>query len=365
MLVLLRTTKTTRGSCFATVMAFICASLSATASPSICDRLAVELRHRKLSAWTQPLHEEGAAWPSLRFASDHAASKKYQQLSELPQVQAITMMPSLGLGTGPAMDRAGDLYELYDIGGTAHCEMLTFVQSSRKGEARPVSAPVITHTRSLCDGVEGRLARAFGTAVYVEYGPSGPEGDEEEYDLIPWNGTGWGKPCAVSVKHAHVLRLAESNCPIGVDCRPFESAATELVSAYVTYRANGFHRQEAFRSGPRAGPAASATALGYWDALRSAQGEGREYLAVTAWPVFDRPPADDYDHTFSPTGFRYYTTSIDHIDYAVGVGYAGYGWNESNQILVGYYRIGSDRLEPAAALAVRRAVSGSEVTVIQ
>jgi len=350
-----------QGWVFASALAFCSASLASAAPPTICERLAVELRQRPLSAWSRPAHAEGAAWPTVRFASDNSARKKYQELSALPEAKAITINP----GVGPAMDHVGNFYELYDIGGSTHCEMRTFVHSRRAGEIEFVTAPTMTHTRSLCDGVAGRLARAFGTTVYVETGPSGPEGDDEEYDLVPWHGTDWGRPCAVTVKHSHVLRLTESHCPIDGNCGPFVSDAMRVASAYVAYRADGFHRQEAFRDGPRASAAAAAKALDHWSALQSAHGTGQEYLAVTIWPVFGSIPGDDYEHTFSLTGFRFYTTSIDHSDYAVGVGYAGFGWNESNQILVGYYRIGSDRLEPAAGIAVRREIAGSEVRVLQ
>ena len=85
-------------SCFVIVIAFICNSQSADASPSICDRLATELRQRPLSAWTLPQHPEGAAWPALRFAPDRANSAKYGELSKLPQVKGITMMSGLGVG---------------------------------------------------------------------------------------------------------------------------------------------------------------------------------------------------------------------------------------------------------------------------
>jgi hypothetical protein len=347
-------------SCFVIVIAFICNSQSADASRSICDRLATELRQRPLSAWTLPQHPEGAAWPALRFAPDRANSAKYGELSKLPQVKGITMMS--GVGAGPAMDRVGDLYELYDIGGSAHCEMLTFIRSSRKGEAQTVSAPVMTHTRQLCDGVAGRLAQAFGITVYAEYGPSGPEADDEAYDLIPWSSGGWGKPCAVLVKHAHRLRLAELTCAASVDCSIYSTSAMELSSAYVNYRANGFYRREPFRFGTRASPAAAAAALSYWERLRSAQSDGTDYLTVTHWPVFGRLSRDDYDHTFSPAGFRFFSMSMDHTDFAVGIGYAGYGWNESNQILIGYYQIGGpDGLIPVAGAAIRREIASSEI----
>lgn len=54
--------------------------------------------------------------------------------------------------------------------------------------------------------------------------------------------------------------------------------------------------------------------------------------------------------------------SMEHTDYAVGIGYAGYGWNESNQILIGYYQMGGpDGLIPVAGVAIRREIAGSEI----
>lgn len=323
-------------------------AVQAQQASSLCERLAHEARRLPASAWAggaQPLER------LLRIERRPATRPRSALEDQLLSDPALSEALSAGAGDPLGIERlAGtDVYRLYSIQGTAHCESSLFIEAALGKAARRLAAPPTEAVP--CWTQAGDFGHVFGQAAFVTHGSAGAVRFEQQLQIAPWTGRGWGQACTLNLAFRKTLRLGGRFCPAALaPCESGGAAAVKIAAAY-----------EADREGE--------APLGPLD-FAAGRRPGGELLAAVQrvdarnppeFPTFgaDARRLDVFDTRYANVDVRRLALWLDGRWWLGVVGRAGVGWREGSVTLLSIFELrGDGELRPVASYQLEHVNGG-------
>lgn len=311
-----------------TVLACLAWGPSVGAEPSLCARLAEEVRRAPAATWAQA--EPLATW--VQPAGAAASSPTVDTLAAAP-----SWRDALGALHAPEVQQleGSHLYLLSDVQGTARCQSVVFVES-RPGQAgRAVRPPFRLGAPNLCTTQSASFARVLGQPAFVAGGAVSMTRPELRYRVATWTGQGWSGRCQVTLRLATALQAVQRFCPAGGKvCEAGQAVAQQLAQAYEASRATQRPLDALALNGGRRPEGAVAAALNPPLDEPGAVGDMNP-----PFPLFgaDETHLDPMATRFSNADPRRVAVYAGGQWWLAVVGRAGVGWREGEAVLVALF----------------------------
>ena len=205
------------------------------AAPSLCSRVAAELRGSPARVAKDADTRQHWLQPWIVFAKKHSARKARD-------AEEILSIWRSAVGRAPAkwveVLSAAGIMRISGPGGIASCSQAMFFKWQRDAGLKVLSLPPLQPTPCLYRRQRGQLATVLGQAAYVESETL----DDSKLDVLmlmsPWLGSDWGRPCPVAIRFTYTARVKPGWRYCGADqaiCTAARKAAPALERRYHTY----------------------------------------------------------------------------------------------------------------------------------
>lgn len=300
------------------------------AAPSVCTRLAEEMRRAPDGVWTQADPQAGWIRPITAAVASPVTEALSRDARWRDAVGAMSEQP-LEVQQLPG----APVYLLSAHGGTANCQTLVLVEAPPGKAARPVPLPVALKGRALCVTQSASLAQVLGQPAFVVGGAPRMDSPDLHYRIATWTGRGWGGRCSLEIKRQTAMVAGQRFCrPGSPACDQARDTALRLARAYEASRGQGQPLDAvAFNEGRQ--PDASVTAaLGQWTA-----GAPGDAAPSPSFPLFgaDERRLDAMLTQFSNADPRAVPVWVQGRWWLAFVGRAGVGWREGDAVLVSLF----------------------------
>ena len=280
------------------------AEATAAAPPSICSRLAAQMRRSPAQVVKDQTVPQMLPW--IVNASPHQAEQEpvYRFLApkwHLPLVPTIESLP----GT--------DLFMASTILGSGDCLNAMFFEWQPGRPLRLLDWPPVATGACSRQGVWGGLATVLGRPAYIEYGSLDPDNMDALIAIAPWEGKNWGRPCPVSIRFTYGYDVTQLYC--GAADRVCNAAGKVAAEVKRRYHAYSVSFIQAFNSGVAPPKFHFQGALGKQDRMLVARAR-QIGLPEHIVPVSGANPA--WLRHFHPYGSEYFPLTLDGTRY-VGV----------------------------------------------
>ncbi len=315
------------------------------AGPAAAPCVAVARAARRLTpaAWQRA---EAALAPTLRiergwYDPGPAATPPFplaREIAALPAVAAA--IGASGVTTTFLEHVAGtDLYQASTTQGTLLVESDAFVRAAAGEPARLLPSPPSAR------GGEWTTSEDLGTVdslpVIVDHGPTEATGLDQDIQLTPWTGSGWGPACRVALRFASAYPVAARFCGDTRVCAAAAAMAGAVARAFDAHSSDG----PPFAFGPAASRAAQAAAQ---QAAARGTAVGRP-----DFPQFGRDAAQTF--SFGGDGPVPFALVVGGRSTLALIGHEGVGWRTSRRVLLAVFDPGG---APLAGIVIERQVAG-------
>jgi hypothetical protein len=295
----------------------------------------------RLAARAHALQAKGADWskgsdalsPALEFAKSEAADLESDHPAPPGSVLAIAQLKLVrdaladtGSTSAGVEHLAGtDLYEFTVLGGTLHCATNVFVRAPKGSKARLAKDPSPpSDDTELCWTRSGDLASVLGRPAYVEHGPVSAVILDEDVNVTPWTGSGWGRACRLELRFLTDYQVSERYCGDQAVCDEAERVARDVAIAY------NRRRQTSAEPGFLYGPPAPEDVKAKVKAALSDRTD-------TDSPDFPTFGTKNTDHPMSYSGLEYFPLKLGATWRMAAIGREGVGWREGDNTLLIIY----------------------------
>lgn len=197
-------------------------------APSLCTRLAAEMREAPASHWasSDPL----SRW----VVRAEGGSPFAETLSSDP-----VWLAELGLESDRRLSvshlRQAQLHLIEEVGGTANCQAFVALARAQAGQVpRRLALPFELDLKNLCTTRSADLALVLGEPAFMVGGAPSMTSPEREYRLAPWTGEAWGSSCSLRWTERTAIRPGQHFCAEGKEklCAAGQALALRLAKAY-------------------------------------------------------------------------------------------------------------------------------------
>lgn len=300
------------------------------AAPSVCTRLAEDMRKAPASVWAQADPQSGWIRPVTPPATSPVAEALSREARWRDAVGAMSEQP-LEVQQLPG----APLYLLSAYGGTANCQTLVLVEASPGKAARSVPLPVALRDMELCVTQSASLAQVLGQPAFVVGGAPSMDSPDLRYRIATWTGRGWGGRCSLEIKRETAMTAGQRFCRPGSPvCDQAASSAQRLAKAYEASRARRQPLDAVALNEGRRPDAAATAALG-----RLATGASGDSMLNPIFALFgaDERRLDAMLTQFSNADPRAVPLWVQGRWWLAFVGRSGVGWREGDAVLVSLY----------------------------
>ena len=334
--------------CLAPVTAARPGAEAKTVAPSdneLCSDLAIQARKLPASAWANGGSKGLASWLKLEKPNPEPTGGA-ARIAQLPEVKEAIGNED-GHWTVFTEQLAGsDVYMATTIQGTLDCQNSVFVKAVAGQTARVIDPPTQDDGTGLCWTQSGDFGQPLGRPAYIKHGAISQETVDEDIDIKPWTGIGWGAQCRLALRFRTTYPRTERHCDDAAVCKAADPIVDAVAEAY--NHAPGDDRQTGkFIYGPK--PSASALAM-----VGSVAGDRKSSAETPAFPDGSGAPGNG----FSYSGFALFPLTLNGQNYVAGIGHGGVGWRESGATLLAVYAVAGATLKPLAGYAFERKITG-------
>ena len=208
------------------------AGAGSAAASSVCARLVRQMRRSPATVLQDlsPQRRAMAPWvtyPVLRLPTTTEAYPRIAALwarpmgSTPPPLTDIEVLPGTGLFVANA------------ILGSADCLNATFFEWHWGSPPRLIDGPRLPLPPCSRDGAWGGLAVVLGRPAYLEFESLHPANSDLATLIAPWTGSGWGRPCRVSIRYTYRYTATLRYCGATPGlCREAHKIAVAVERAY-------------------------------------------------------------------------------------------------------------------------------------
>lgn len=322
----------------------IASQMVEAAEPSLCSRLADEIRQAPAATWTQadPLSawvqraQPATASPTV---SALAGDARWHDRLSVPESRPLPVQQLEGT----------PIYMVDEVAGSAACQSLLLIHAQPGQPAREIAPPFDLDgaDMSLCTTQSAGFARVLGQPAFIVGGAPFMTSPDLDYRIATWSGGAWTQRCRLTVRRTTAMTVGQRYCaPGGKVCDAGQPVARRLAQAYEAARAARKPLDAlAFNGGRQAGDEVAAS-LGVSPAdAGAAASEGNPLF-----PLFgaDERRLDAMLTVFSNADARRLPVLVDDHWWLAVVGRAGVGWREGGAVLVALFAP-PGRLADAAA----------------
>jgi hypothetical protein len=205
---------------------------------------------------------------------------------------------------------ASNVFAVYTIGGTAHCQVSAFVSAPTIASAKMLPTPDGARG-DLCWTVQGDAGRLFGQAGWFEHGRLSDHTLDWALSAFPLAGQEWRPGCRMTLHFRPRFQAETLHCNDAAICSEAQALVPRLAQAYYRYR----QKSDGNRNDP-----------GFHFA---------EDVPVDAEAAAIRARAHPPDEPLA--GERFLPLKLAGRWYVASIGYDGIGWRESDLALIGIY----------------------------
>ncbi|MCF8203934.1 MAG: hypothetical protein K9J82_02580 [Methylotenera sp.] len=301
------------------------------AAPSVCARLAEDMRQAPASVWSQADPQSGWIRPVAAAVASPVAEALSRDARWRDAVGAMSEQP-LEVQQLPG----APLYLLSSYGGTANCQTVVLVQAQPGSAARSVPLPVPLKGQTLCVTQSASLAQVLGQPAFVVGGAPSMDSPDLRYRIASWTGGAWGGRCSLEIKRQTAMVAGQRFCRPGSPvCDQAHDAAQRLAKAYEASRARRQPLDAVALNDGRRPDAAVTAALG--GAAPGARGESSDLNPLFALFGADERRLDAMLTQFSNADPRAVPLWVQGRWWLAFVGRSGVGWREGDAVLVSLY----------------------------
>jgi hypothetical protein len=305
-----------------------------------CEYLAQVARRAPINAWDwsvkalEPaLHvEQARTVGNSKFTLPHPATAFETELA-----QSLDLDEGLGSNGYTVFVEhiaSTELYAFYSVQGTLHCQDEMLVQAGPGKSPRELDKPP-AYAGELCWTQSADLGEWRGRPVFLTHGLRDSTGFDQDLQITPWTGGGWGPACRLSLTFNTAYRIDHQYCGDPAVCRLGGGVAREIARLYGQ---RGNRAGGPFAFGASATPEVRAKA----STLRG--------QATAEFPTLGAP--DDYAWSYSD--FAYFPLVLAGRSYLAAIGHEGVGWREGNKTLLAIYDGRAEPLKPLASFVISR-----------
>lgn len=311
------------------------------AGPSLCSRLAGEVRKAPAATWAQP--DPLAAWvkPARQSRPSPIVTALASDARWREQVVASENRPL----AVQQLDGT-PIYMVDDVAGTGRCQSLVLVEALPGRPSRQLKPPFEWQRMNLCTTQSAFFATVLGQPAFVVGGAPSMTSPDIHYRIASWNGRGWAPHCSVKLRRTTAMTLAQRFCPPGGEvCDAGQPVAQRLAQAYEVARHTGKPLDaQAFNGGAR--PDAALAAV--------------KPALNPQFPLFgaDEKPLDPMRTVFSNADPRALPVLVKGRWWLAIVGRSGVGWREGDAVLVALFTPPAGEVDGVASYQFRIAPAG-------
>lgn len=187
-------------------LAALCPGAARPAAPSLCARLANQLRGSPGIAAKDARQPGRWLRPWVAFAQAHPVK------SEALAAQLVAQWrTAMGPAAPTRIERlpAAGLIRISRNGGQIdrYCSHAMFFKRQRGGVRHVLSLPPLYRTPCGYRHQSGSLATVLGRPAYVESEALDLSRSDALLQISPWRGSDWGRPCSVAIRFTHRSRV--------------------------------------------------------------------------------------------------------------------------------------------------------------
>lgn len=300
--------------------------------PSLCMRLAEEVRQAPSAAWTRD--DPMSAW--IQTAPPASPS---------PTVKALATDARWRDQLGVLEDRplpvhrleGTPVYMVDEVAGTAACQSLVLLETQSGKPARQIRLPfdLDGQDMSLCATQSAFFARVLGQPAFLVGGAPSMISPDLQYRIATWGDGAWAQPCDIKVRRTTALTAVQHFCAPGSPvCDAGLPVAQRLAQAYEAARAANRPLDVTAFNGGRTPHAAVASSLNPPLAEEGAVGN-----INPPFPLFgaDASRLDVMLTVFSNAAPRVLAVQVEGHWWMAVVGRSGVGWREGDAVLVALF----------------------------
>ncbi len=295
-------------------LAALAGGTPAADEPSLCTRLADEVRQAPAAAWTRD--DPMSAWiqpappasPS-RTVKALATDARWRDQLGVPEDRPLPVHRLEGT----------PVYMVDEVAGTAACQSLVLLETQSGKPARQIRLPfdLDGQDMSLCATQSAFFARVLGQPAFVVGGAPSMTSPDLQYRIATWVDGAWARSCGITVRRMAVKteaqRLAQAYEAARAANRPLD------VTAF-----NGGHTLDAAVASALNPPLAEEGAVGNMN---------------PPFPLFgaDTSRLDLMLTVFSNAAPRVLAVQVEGRWWLAVVGRSGVGWREGDAVLVALF----------------------------
>lgn len=310
----------------------IASQMVEAAEPSLCSRLADEIRQAPAATWALP--DPLSAWvqqsqpaTASPTVSALAGDARWHDRLSVPESRPLPVQQLEGT----------PVYMVDEVAGSAACQSLLLIHAQPGQPAREIAPPFDLDgaDMSLCTTQSAGFARVLGQPAFIVGGAPFMTSPDLDYRIATWSDGGWAQRCRLTVRRTTALTVGQRYCAPGSEvCDAGQPVAQRLAQAYETARAAKRPLDAAVFNGGRSPDATIAAALNPPLAVEGAVGNMN--------PPFPTFGADDRRlnamlTVFSNADPRVLPVQVEGRWWLAVVGRSGVGWREGDAVLVALF----------------------------
>jgi hypothetical protein len=328
--------------------AFALTSATSAAALQPCDGLAAYARSLPAKAWAKGGAQALAPRLRLDDPSKHKATPLEAALAKSPKLREALGLDDTEMDFEVSHLAGTDLYAATSVQGTMECQTTVFVRAAAGRPFKVIKDPPTLDQTGLCWTRGGSFGQVDGRAAYIVYGANSQTDDDEDIEIMPWTGTGWGAACRVELRFRTAYEITDSYCGDKTVCEAAGRVSLDIAAAYGARRKSGADTRP-FAWGPPVSPQTRTAVEAMRRDLKIGSG-----TQTTDFPTFGQ----EEGHDFSYEGFDLFPLKLAGQAYVAAIGQEGVGWRESDDTLFAVYRLEAGQLVPLAGFVIPRSVAG-------
>lgn len=332
------------------------AAARSVAVPSLCARLASRMRR---STVVVPKSAPPKYWdrtpmsPWIRYSADFLSqtTRAYHRIASIWAAHMGRYPPPLrNIETLPGTD----LFVANAILGSGKCLNSMFFAWKPGGFPHPIAGPQLPLPPCSRDDQWGELAMVLKRPAYIESEEPNPANIDSSVLVAQWLGSGWARPCRVSIHYAYQYSATPRYCGAGralcMDARKTAAAVERRYHAWTAMSIYDFNQD-----------ASIPQRKFHFDGVQSAQGRA---LAARARRLAISKAVETGSSALPPwlrylsRDASYFPVRLDHKLYLGAVDRKPYPRSESLFFLFRAPHADSHRLVPLAVFTMHWGVTG-------
>lgn len=217
------------------------AGAGSAAASSVCARLVTHMRRSPATVLQDlsPQRRAMAPWVTYPVLRLPTTTEAYLRIARLwarpmdptpPPLRDVEVLPGTGLFAANA------------ILGSADCLNATFFEWHWGSPPRLIDGPRLPLPPCRRDDEWGGFAVVLGRPAYLEFESLDPANSDLATLIAPWTGSGWGRPCRVSIRYTYRYSATLQYCGQTPElCMEARKIAVAVERSYHAWRATSIY----------------------------------------------------------------------------------------------------------------------------